>query len=58
LRMALDDLVLEGVKTNIALHKAILETPEFTKGGVDTGFLGRYLAEKPSLQNEARREQT
>ena len=58
LRMALDDLVLEGVKTNIALHKAILETPEFTQGGVDTGFLGRYLAEKPSLQNEARREQT
>ncbi len=58
LRMALDDLVLEGVKTNIALHKAILETPEFTQGGVDTGFLGRYLAEKPSLQNEAQREQT
>ncbi len=58
LRMALDELVLEGVKTNIALHKAILETPEFTQGGVDTGFLGRYLAEKPSLQNEAQREQT
>ena len=58
LRMALDDLVLEGVKTNVALHKAILDTREFTQGGVDTGFLGRYLAEKPSMQNEARREQT
>lgn len=48
LRQALNQLKLEGVQTNIELHKVVLETPEFTEGGVDTGFLGRYLAEQAS----------
>lgn len=57
LREALDSLVLEGVKTNVALHKSILDTQDFMQGGVDTGFLGRYLAQKTNLQNESRLEQ-
>ncbi len=36
---------IEGVKTNIPLHRMVLETPEFIEGGVDTNFLGRKLAE-------------
>jgi acetyl-CoA carboxylase biotin carboxylase subunit len=35
---------IEGVLTNIALHRAVLATPEFIAGGFDTGFLGRFLA--------------
>lgn len=45
---ALDGLQLEGIKTNIDLHRAVLQTPEFSQGGVDTGFLGRYLAAQPA----------
>lgn len=44
LAQALRETALEGVKTNLALHRTVLDTPEFIAGGVDTGFLGRYLA--------------
>lgn len=40
----LDEFVVEGIKTNIAFHKRILNHPEFRKGKVDTGFVGRLLA--------------
>jgi acetyl-CoA carboxylase biotin carboxylase subunit len=43
---ALADLKLTGIKSNQALHRQILATAEFTEGGVDTGFLGRWLAER------------
>jgi acetyl-CoA carboxylase biotin carboxylase subunit len=35
---------LAGVATNIAIHQALLATPEFRRGGVDTGYLARQLA--------------
>jgi acetyl-CoA carboxylase biotin carboxylase subunit len=44
LESALADVHIEGVLTNIALHRAVLATPEFIEGGFDTGFLGRFLA--------------
>ncbi len=46
LDLALADMQLTGVQTNQALHRAVLATPEFQHGGVDTGFLGRWLAER------------
>ena len=41
---SLADVRVGGVLNNIALHRAVLATPEFTAGGFDTGFLGRFLA--------------
>ncbi|MDP3168045.1 MAG: biotin carboxylase N-terminal domain-containing protein [Hydrogenophaga sp.] len=41
---SLEDVRVDGVLNNIALHRAVLATPEFTAGGFDTGFLGRFLA--------------
>jgi acetyl-CoA carboxylase biotin carboxylase subunit len=35
---------ITGVATTIALHQALLATPEFRQGGVDTGYLERHLA--------------
>jgi acetyl-CoA carboxylase biotin carboxylase subunit len=32
---------IEGVHTNLAFQAALLEDPEFMRGGVDTGFLAR-----------------
>ncbi len=40
----LDEFVIEGIKTNIAFHKRILNHPEFRVGKVDTGFVARLLA--------------
>ena len=44
LRDALGRCDIEGVTTNLDLHRALLADPEFAAGGVDTGYLGRWLA--------------
>lgn len=46
LRAALAELRLTGIKTNQQLHRDVLASAEFSEGGVDTGFLGRWLAER------------
>lgn len=49
MRQILAVCVLGGVKTNIALHRAILDDEAFIKGGVDTNYLGDLLARNPAL---------
>jgi acetyl-CoA carboxylase biotin carboxylase subunit len=44
MRRALDEFVIEGIKTTIPLHKRILDDPDFQKGHVSTTFLDRFLA--------------
>lgn len=44
MRRALDEFVIEGIKTTIPLHKRILSDPDFQKGHVSTTFLERFLA--------------
>jgi len=50
LESALSEIQLDGIKTNISLHREILATAEFTQGGVDTGFLGRYLVDRAAAR--------
>jgi acetyl-CoA carboxylase biotin carboxylase subunit len=45
MRRALDEFVIEGIKTTIPLHKRIFNDGEFQKGRVSTGFLERLLAQ-------------
>ena len=45
-KRALDEFVVEGVKTTIPLHRLILSHPDFQKSGVTTGFLDRLLASR------------
>jgi len=33
-----------GIATTLALHRELLATPEFRRGGADTGYLERHLA--------------
>jgi acetyl-CoA carboxylase, biotin carboxylase subunit len=40
---ALDEIIIEGIKTNIPLHKKILQNPEFQKGGVTIHFLEKNM---------------
>ena len=44
LRSALDQCGIDGVSTNLDLHRGLLADPEFAAGGVDTGYLARWLA--------------
>ena len=43
MRRALDEFVIEGIQSNIALHRRILDHPDFLKGPVSTRFLDRLL---------------
>ncbi|HTU04590.1 MAG TPA: acetyl-CoA carboxylase biotin carboxylase subunit, partial [Trebonia sp.] len=43
LRGALDRCAIDGVVTNLDMHRALLADAEFGKAGVDTGYLGRFL---------------
>lgn len=44
MRVALAEMQIEGVSTNIALHQALLDDPAFQAGGVDIHHLERWLA--------------
>jgi acetyl-CoA carboxylase biotin carboxylase subunit len=44
LRDALDRCAVDGVTTNLGLQRALLADPGFAAGGVDTGYLARWLA--------------
>ncbi|MCA1580059.1 MAG: acetyl-CoA carboxylase biotin carboxylase subunit [Acidobacteria bacterium] len=41
-RRALDQFVVEGVKTTIAMHRRILEDPDFVAGRISTRFMDRF----------------
>ena len=39
MKRCLDLTVVEGIKTNIPLHKRILDDPDFVAGRIDTRFM-------------------
>ncbi|MGE4317387.1 MAG: acetyl-CoA carboxylase biotin carboxylase subunit [Deferribacterales bacterium] len=43
MKRALDEFVVEGIKTSIPLHKRILEHHAFSKGDISTAFIERYF---------------
>jgi acetyl-CoA carboxylase biotin carboxylase subunit len=46
MRMAIDEMVLNGIKTNIPLHKWVLADSGFAKGGFNIHYLEKRLAER------------
>jgi acetyl-CoA carboxylase biotin carboxylase subunit len=42
MQRALDEFIVEGVKTTIPMHKKILEDPDFQQGNISTKFMERY----------------
>jgi acetyl-CoA carboxylase biotin carboxylase subunit len=44
LRRALEEFVIEGVKTTIPLHQALLDDPDFQKGDYTIKWLEQWLA--------------
>jgi acetyl-CoA carboxylase biotin carboxylase subunit len=47
-RRCLDEMVIEGIRTNIPFLRKIVNNPDFIRGDFDTGFVGRLLAERPA----------
>ncbi len=43
LRRALDEYVIGGIDTTIALHRRLVDSPEFVDGAYDVGWLERFL---------------
>ena len=41
---ALQEIVVEGIKTNIPLHRELVQDPEFVKGGCDIHYLEKKLS--------------
>jgi acetyl-CoA carboxylase biotin carboxylase subunit len=47
-RRCLDEMVIEGPRTNIPFLRRIINNADFIQGDFDTGFVARLLAERPS----------
>lgn len=43
MRRALNEFVIDGIKTTLPLHRRIIDDPDFQKGHVSTTFLERFL---------------
>jgi len=50
LRRALEEFVIEGVKTTIPLHRALLDDPEFQKGEYTIKWLEEWLAKQAAVE--------
>jgi acetyl-CoA carboxylase biotin carboxylase subunit len=46
MRVALDEMVLSGIKTNVPLHKWLLRDPGFLEGGFNIHYLEKRLNER------------
>jgi acetyl-CoA carboxylase biotin carboxylase subunit len=46
MRRSLEFTVIEGIRTNLPLHRRIINDPDFIRGHLDTGFLDRLLERK------------
>ncbi len=43
MRNALEELVVEGIKSNISLHQRLMEDPNFIEGGQNIHYLEKLL---------------
>ena len=44
MKRALDELIIDGINTNIELHKWILKQKDFVKGNYNTNWLENNIA--------------
>ncbi|HCA90213.1 MAG TPA: acetyl-CoA carboxylase biotin carboxylase subunit, partial [Legionellales bacterium] len=43
MRNALDEIIIDGIKTNIELHQRIMHDPQFIQGGTNIHYLEKLL---------------
>ncbi len=49
MQIALSEMVVEGIQTNIALHRELMVDARFIEGGTNIHYLEQKLAERPDL---------
>lgn len=49
MRNALDEIIIDGIKTNIPLHQALMRDKAFIEGGANIHYLEQCLKEKNSV---------
>jgi len=54
MRRALQDLLIAGIETNVALHLALLDNADYIAGAVDTGWLERDFTMPPLPADDPR----
>jgi acetyl-CoA carboxylase biotin carboxylase subunit len=52
MRIALSEMVVEGIKTNIPLHRELMVDPKFYLGGTSIHYLEHRLEEQAASRNE------
>lgn len=53
MQIALSEMVVEGIMTNIPLHRELMIDGRFIEGGTNIHYLEQKLADKPDLQKES-----
>lgn len=48
MRWALDEYIVEGIRTTVPFHRRVLRDPAFLAGDIDTGYIDRFLAGPPA----------
>ena len=44
MRIALSEMIVEGIKTNIGLHRELMDDAQFIKGGFSIHYLEQRMA--------------
>jgi len=47
MRIALSEIVVEGVQTNVALHRELMQDARFFEGGTSIHYLEQKLSQRP-----------
>ena len=51
MRIALSEMMVEGIKTNIPLHQTLMLDPRFIEGGTSIHYLEHKLADRNEVQS-------
>jgi acetyl-CoA carboxylase biotin carboxylase subunit len=55
MQIALSEMVVEGIQTNIPLHRELMVDARFIEGGTNIHYLEQRLAERPDLLKEPKK---
>jgi acetyl-CoA carboxylase biotin carboxylase subunit len=58
MQIALSEMVVEGILTNIPLHRELMVDARFIEGGTNIHYLEQKLADRPGLPKEAKQPVT
>ncbi len=54
MQIALSEMVVEGIQTNIPLHRELMVDARFIEGGTNIHYLEQKLADKPDLTKDSK----